>query len=86
MVAVARYDLIAMQAFPPMDKGSRDYVRKLASLYGLKYSEQGGKGKKIFVMVSTTSQCPASQVCSNNPYQLLKGSILVSLHLASLCT
>lgn len=50
-----------------MDKSSRDYVRKLASLYGLKYSEQGAKGKRSFVMVSRFACLRALSSCLLTP-------------------
>lgn len=40
-----------LQAFPPMRKEGRDRVRQLAALYGMKSSEQCGRGEKRFVMV-----------------------------------
>ena len=39
-----------------MAKDSTDIIKRLASLYGLKYSEQRAKGKKVFVMVALPSQ------------------------------
>jgi len=42
-----------LQAFSPMTKTSRIYLRKLAALYGLKSGEQQSRGKKRFVVVRT---------------------------------
>jgi hypothetical protein len=44
---------LMLQAFSPMTKTSRIYLRKLAALYGLKSGEQQSRGKKRFIVVRT---------------------------------